>query len=700
MNMNESHLNKVESIKSQEDIDELEEAISAFKNNDLSEDQFRSMRTLKGVYSQRQAGGQMVRIKLPFGRITFSQMLLLADISEVYSDGLIHFTTRQDIQIYNVSLERIPELWRKLEKVDITLRGAGGNSVRNVTAATLAGIDPNEPFDVSPYAYTVFKYFLHNPVCQEMGRKIKISFSSSEQDTGLSFIHDLGFVPRLRQLDGVEHRGFKVLIGGGLGAQPLLAQEVNDFLPEDQLIPFIESVLRVFNAYGERKNKNRSRLKYLIREIGLKEMLVLIEQQKMAIPVKSLSVDRNCLPLPDLSQHINEKTTVIPGTKYKSWLKTNVFEQKQAGYYGINVKLQAGGDIKSDKLRKLVSYVKNRVADDIRITGNQNLVLRFVKKEDLTTLFVKLNELGLAEPGAGGLLDLMSCRGSKTCNLAISNSLGLAQELENLFVYEYRDLIHHTDIKVKISGCMNSCGHHAIASIGLHGSSLRVDNKVLPAVQILIGGGIIGNGEGRIADKIIKIPVRRAPDALRLILNHYRENVGLDESFFDYYDRYGKGVYYAMLKPLSDLSNLTNLDFIDWGFKETYKTAIGTGECAGETVDLTYILLQQAYYKIEKAKNAFDEGFYADSIHYSYTSLINTAKALLLKKDISSGSQHIMIADFDKHFTLNEDYVNYGTFKDLIQQNNQYEPAEAFAEKYLEDATSFVQNHDLITNGN
>ncbi|EOR94269.1 Ferredoxin--sulfite reductase [Arcticibacter svalbardensis MN12-7] len=698
--MNESHPNTVESIKSQEDIDELKEAISAFKKGDLSEDQFRSMRTLKGVYSQRQAGGQMVRIKLPFGRVTFRQMLLLADISETYSDGLIHFTTRQDIQIYNVSLERIPELWNKLETVDITLRGSGGNSVRNVTATALAGIDPKEPFDVSPYAYIVFKYFLHNPVCQEMGRKIKISFSSSEEDTGLSFIHDLGFLPRLRQLDGVEQRGFKVLIGGGLGAQPLLAQEIKDFLPEDQLIPFIESVLRVFNSYGERKNKNRSRLKYFVREIGLKEMLVLIEQQIMALPVKSLCVDRNCIPLSGLHQHLNEKTKFIPDTKYNSWFKTNVFEQKQGGCYGIYIKLQPGGDIKSDKLRKLVSYVKNRVADDIRVTGNQNLVLRFVKKEDLTTLFAKLNELGLAESGAGSLLDLMSCRGSKTCNLAISNSLGLAQVLEDLFIIEYKDLMHHTDIKVKISGCMNSCGHHAIASIGLHGSSLRADNKVLPAVQILIGGGILGNGEGRFADKIIKIPVRRAPDALRLILNHYRENVGLNESFFDYYDRYNKGVYYTLLKPLSDLSNLTHLDFIDWGYKETYKTAIGTGECAGETVDLTYILLQQAYDKIDKAKNTFDAGLYADSIHHAYTSLINTAKALLLTKGISSSSQHNMISDFDTHFALNEDFSNYETFKDLVQQINQNEPEEGFAERYLEDAISFVQNHDLITNGN
>ena len=697
--MNESQFNKVESIKAQEDIDELKEAILAFRNGDLSEDQFRSMRTLKGVYSQRQAGGQMVRIKLPFGRTTFSQLLLLADISETYSDGLVHFTTRQDVQIYNVSLDRIPELWSKLEKDDITLRGSGGNSVRNVTATALAGIDPKEPFDVSPYAYTVFKYFLHNPVCQEMGRKIKISFSSSEEDTGLSFIHDLGFVPRLREFDGVEHRGFKVLIGGGLGAQPLLAQEINDFLPENQLIPFIESVLRVFNSYGERMNKNRSRLKYLVREIGLREMLVLIEQQTIALPIKSLWVDRNCIPL-SLHQHINEKINFIPDTKYNSWFKSNVFAQKQSGYHGIHIKLQAGGDIKSDKLRKLVSYVRNRAADDIRITGNQNLVLRFVKKEDLTTLFVKLNELGFTDSGAGSLLDLMSCRGSKTCNLAISNSLGLAQVLEDLLVKEYKELIHHTDIKVKISGCMNSCGHHAIASVGLHGSSLKADHKVLPAVQILIGGGILGNGEGRIADKIIKLPVRRAPDALRLILNHYRENVGLKESFFDYYDRYGKGVFYTLLKPLSDLSSLTNLDFIDWGYQEIYKTAIGTGECAGETVDLTYILLQQAYAKIEKAKNTFDEGLYADSIHHSYTSLINTAKALLLTKGISSSSQHTMITDFDTHFAFNKDFSNYETFKDLIQQINQYGPEEEFAERYLEDALSFVQNHDLITNGN
>jgi sulfite reductase (ferredoxin) len=281
----------------EQDIIDLENKIKAFRDGTIHDEKFRSLRLARGVYGQRQPGVQMVRIKLPFGKVTFKQLLRIADIADEYGSGNLHLTTRQDIQIHYVSLDKTPELWAKLEQDDITLREACGNTVRNVTASPNSGIDAEEPFDVSPYAQAVFVYFLRNPICQEMGRKIKISFSSSDRDTAFSYIHDLGFIPKINE-NG--ERGFKVLFAGGLGAQPFLANAVHEFLHEDQLIPFTESVLRVFDRYGERTNRNKARLKYLVQKLGLEEVLRLVAEERIANKVKTFKIDINTVPQPTL----------------------------------------------------------------------------------------------------------------------------------------------------------------------------------------------------------------------------------------------------------------------------------------------------------------------------------------------------------------------------------------------------------------
>ncbi|MDP9047583.1 MAG: nitrite/sulfite reductase, partial [Bacteroidota bacterium] len=263
----------------EKDIIDLEKKIRAFREGKIHDEKFRSLRLARGIYGQRQPGVQMIRIKLPFGKVTFKQLLKIADIADEYGSGNLHLTTRQDIQIHYVSLDRTPQLWAELEQDDITLREACGNTVRNVTSSPTSGIDPDEPFDVSPYAQATFEYFLRNPICQDMGRKFKISFSSSGADTAFSYIHDVGVIPKL---NSTGERGFKVMIGGGLGAQPLLAAIVEEFLPEDQLIPYIETIIRVFDRYGERNNRNKARFKYLIQKLGLEEVLLLVAQERRA----------------------------------------------------------------------------------------------------------------------------------------------------------------------------------------------------------------------------------------------------------------------------------------------------------------------------------------------------------------------------------------------------------------------------------
>jgi sulfite reductase (ferredoxin) len=413
----------------EQDIIDLEKKIRAFREGKIHDEKFRSLRLARGVYGQRQPGVQMVRIKLPFGKITFKQLLRIADVSDEYASHNLHLTTRQDIQIHYVSLDRTPQLWAELERDDITLREACGNTVRNVTASPTAGIDPLEPFDVSPYAHAVFEYFLRNPICQDMGRKFKIAFSSSEADTAFSYIHDIGLIPKLR--DNGE-RGFKVLLGGGLGAQPLLASIVEDFLPEDQLIPYIEAIIRVFDRYGERNNRNKARLKYLIQKIGLDEVLRLAKEERIANKVKNYIVNRDTVDIPVLpATAVYPDVNITNPLRYEQWLATNVFEQKQKGFYGVYIKVPVG-DIPSDTARKLVDVIRPLVADEIRITQNQGLLLKFVRKEALPALYNGLTELDLSAPGFDSPADVTTCPGTDTCNLGISNSMTLSKVLEDV----------------------------------------------------------------------------------------------------------------------------------------------------------------------------------------------------------------------------------------------------------------------------
>ncbi|MEJ5995763.1 HEPN domain-containing protein [Pedobacter sp. Du54] len=684
----ESFRTELENPIVQKDIIDLEKKINDFRSGKIHDERFRSLRLARGIYGQRQPGVQMIRIKLPFGKVTFKQLLKIADIADEYASGNLHLTTRQDIQIHYVSLDRTPELWAKLEQDDITLREACGNTVRNVTSSPNAGIDPEEPFDVSPYAQAVFAYFLRNPICQEMGRKIKISFSSNDKDTAYSYIHDLGFIPKLNEQG---ERGFKVLFAGGLGAQPFLANAIHEFLPEDQLIPFTESVLRVFDRYGERTNRNKARLKYLVQKLGLAEVLRLVDEERVANKVKSFSIDLTTVKLPyfPFTQDYPPVNIVNPN-HYQHWLATNVVAQKQPGFYAVYVKVKVG-DIKTDKARAFVNAVRPYVADEIRITQNQGLLLKYVSKNALKSLYQALLDIDLAHAGFDSLADITTCPGTDTCNLGISNSMTLAEVLEEVIYEDFPELIYEKNIKIKISGCMNSCGQHGLAEIGFHGSSVKANGKVVPAVQVMLGGGTVGNGVGRVAERIIKVPSKRAPQLLHLILNDFKSNGKEEENFHQYYDRQTKDYFYQLLKPLADLTTLQNNEFVDWGHEETFETAIGVGECAGVVIDLVATLLLEADEKLEWAMEAFQNAAYADSIYHSYSAFISAAKSLLLDKGINSSTQVGVIREFDNHFVISGEISLTASFSDIVLQINKNEPSSAFAANYLTAAKQFLR---------
>jgi sulfite reductase (ferredoxin) len=687
---------EIENPLVQKDIIELDKKIQLYQNGKIDEDGFRSLRLARGIYGQRQEGVQMIRIKLPFGRLNSAQLHRIADVSDEYSTGRLHITTRQDIQIHYVSLDRTPELWAELEKSDITLREACGNAVRNITASETAGIDPEEPFDVSPYADAVFKFFLRNPICQELGRKFKISFSSSDQDSAFSFIHDLGFIPKKKVIDGKEVRGFKVMIAGGLGAQPRQADALFDFLETDKIIPFIESTLRVFDRYGERNRRAKARLKHLILSIGLDRFLAYV-----ALENKALSAQRIEIKLPEnlIKNHI--RSLQAPQFKikdeyaYRNWKQSNVFEQKQDGLFAIGIKVRLG-DFYTDKARKLADLIRDYAQDELRLTISQGILIRGIKEGLLPFFYMKLDELGFADIGYNSALDVTSCPGTDTCNLGIASSTGLARELENTLRDKFPRYVHNKDISIKISGCMNACGQHSIAQIGFYGMSIKKGTLVIPAFQVLLGGGPLGDGKGRFADKIIKIPSKKGPEALRLLINDYEDNKSNESTFNDYYLNMGKTHFYQLLKPLADISDVDKDIFIDWGHSESYIKAIGVGECAGVVIDLVSTLLFESEEKLENARLNLEEEKWSDSVYHSYSSMINTAKAVLIGENIKTNTQAGIVKDFDQYF-VESGLIKIGsTLSELIYQIRSNKADKAFSKQYYANAQNFYKLVDNL----
>jgi sulfite reductase (ferredoxin) len=675
------------------DIIELEKKIRLFREGKMDEEKFRSLRLARGVYGQRQQGVQMVRIKLPYGKMTLAQWDRIADVSDKYSTGNLHLTTRQDIQIHFVSLDRTPELWAELEKDDVTIREACGNTVRNITASDAAGIDPDEPFDVTPYAHAMFEYFLRKPVNQEMGRKFKIAFSSSEKDTALIFMHDLGAIPRTKIVDGKVIRGFKIVVGGGLGAQPILATTTHEFLEEYLLIPYLESVLRVFDRYGERNSRHKARIKFLIQKIGIDAFNELVTHEQLALTQQRYKIEVNgqwtmTNKPSDNSFTIDNSQLTIDPFRFQLWKTTNVFAQKQEGYFAVYVRV-ANGNISSHTSRRLIDKLKNVIADDVRVTINQGLQLRFVKPEHLEYVYSVLDAEGLGAAGFGSVADVTSCPGTDTCNLGISNSTSTALALSEVIEEEFPEFLYNKEIAIKISGCMNSCGQHGMASIGFHGSSMKAKGQVLPALQVLIGGGVLGGGEGRIADKVLKIPSKRAQDVLRIVLNDYKNNSGEGETFLNYSHRNGERYYYELLKPLASLETLQAEDYIDWGQEEKFATAIGVGECAGVMIDLVATLILEAEEKILASEECLANKKWADGIYNAYSAQIHTAKALLLQNGVQCNTQHGIIKDFDTYFTEKGLYPS--SFKSAIMRMNDVAPSEEFANEYLQQAKALIE---------
>lgn len=676
----------------QHDIVELGNKIAAFQEGTFPEDKFRALRLARGVYGQRQQGMQMIRIKLPYGKVTANQLRRIAQVSDTYSTGKLHITTRQDIQLHHVSLDRTPELWAELEKDDVTLREACGNTVRNVTASDLAGIDPDELFDVTPYAENVFRYFLRKPFGQELGRKIKIAFSSSDHDTAFTFMHDFGFIPRVETKESLEIKGFKVLIGGGLGAQPFLAKVAYAFLPATEIIPFMEAAIRVFDRHGERNSRSKARLKYLIAKIGLERFLSLVAEERLAVqfePDDFTAGSELHEKVAALESVLEQEVLDIPDEAFDTWRKTNVLRQKQEGYCAVYVKVSIG-DFNSENARELAVLLDEFELSELRFTIDQNIQIRFVPQYLLKSIYERLVAIGMHTDGYNSVADITACPGTDTCNLGISNSTQVALEVESLIRSEYPFLLEESRLKIKISGCMNACGQHALAQIGFHGSSIKTEKGVLPALQVVLGGGQTGGGIGRIAEKVIKVPSKRILKTIRYLLDDYLTFHENDEDFTTYFDRRTTHYFYLLLKPLADVSEATTDEYCDWGQSERFATAIGVGECAGVMIDLVATLLLDAFEKLEWAYTSQSEKRYADAMYFAYSAAIYAAKAALIRQNVRCNTHQGILHDFDTHLGNSFGFDSVHCFSALVLSINQSKANEVQAEQYIQQLEHII----------
>ena len=557
----------------------FEERIQQLRSGAITEDQFRPFRLKHGTYGQRQAGVQMLRVKIPAGILTPAQLRTLAKIGDTYSTGRGHVTTRENVQFHFVQLENVPAVMRLLAEAGLTTREACGNTVRNVTGCPLAGICPGEVFDVTPYALGVSRYLLRHPEFHDLPRKFKIAFSGCEDDgnCAVAGIHDVGLIAQVSGSNGAAHRGFKVLVGGGLGSLPTEASLLTDFLPEEELLPTIEAILRVFVETGNRKNKFKARMKFVLRDKGIEQFRHLVaEKRKISqAPAEVFTVASKIQPSL-VSIAPAPPANRAPDPEYDRWAEHNLMPQRQAGFGAVWIKLPAG-TLFSHQMRGLADLLEKNRLTGVRTAINQNLVIPWVPFDRTRGLHDGLCELDLATPGARTISDVTGCPGATTCNLGITRSLTLAEVLS-------RELAGETDpeilkIHIKISGCPNSCGQHHIADIGFYGNARKIGEQQAPFYQLMLGGQVGADGV-RFARQVMPLPARPIPAVIREILAFYKEARQPGESFSAWTARIPDEAIVSRLRPFADVQEPSEELFVDWGDTETYSLKLGRGECA------------------------------------------------------------------------------------------------------------------------
>ncbi len=648
----------------EQEIDIYETQLELRRLGKIDEKLFAETRLRRGAYGQRYDNGQrydglktqhlnfpqqaltkgpdtmwdapgMQRIKIPFGGLTPAQLETLADVAEEYSDGILHVTTRQDFQLHFVHIEDTPSIMRRLAAAGITTREACGNSIRNVTACPIAGVCHTESFDVTPYAKAIAWFLLGHPDTQDFGRKFKIAFSGCEHEAcGLTAMHDMGALAVKKVVDGVEKRGFKLYVGGGLGPVPYQAKLFSEFVPEEELLPLAQAISRVFARLGEKQNRARARIKFLVAKLGVDEFKRLVLEERQVLPPDP----RWTAYLPD-AHRFQETPRKAPSSLngephpegFDAWAKTNVYAQRQPGYATVTITLPIG-DITTRQTRRLADLARKYSGENIRTTVEQNMVLRWVSAADVPALYGELKKIGLDELGAGTILDVVACPGTDTCKLGIASSRGLAREIRHRLAAKFFSMDEAVKgLHIKMSGCFNSCGQHHIADIGFYGNSRTINNRKVPHFQVLLGGKWRDNA-GSYGLAIGSVPSKRVPDVIERITQRFVSERQGNETFQDFIARIGKKSCRDMLEDLMVVPpyEVDPTFYSDWGDPREFTMGdMGMGECAGEVVSRLQFSLQAAERMCFEAQLKLEANDFAGADALAYGSMLEAAQGLV-----------------------------------------------------------------------
>jgi sulfite reductase (ferredoxin) len=674
-----------------EEIEAFEAEAQRLLSGELSGDIFKPFRLQHGVYGQRQGGVQMFRIKIPFGGLTGNQLRRVAELAERSATGVGHVTTRQDIQLHFVELRDVPDMMRGLAEVGLTTREACANTVRNVTACHLAGICQGEVFDVTPYAKTVALHLLRNPLNQSLPRKFKIAFSGCRHDCALTPIHDIGLLAVERE-DGAI--GFRMVAGGGLGSTPRIAQVLREFTPMDELIPSIEAVIKVFDTLGNRKNRHKARMKFVIDKLGFDEF-----KRRWQETYKAMGYDQPSQEPIRLMEHRDEPPLVMPARlnengnsgngshgngalraaekpELAAWTRTNVIQQKQPGFAAAVIKLPMG-DLTADQMWVVADLAERYSNGNIRTTINQNLIIRWIPEARLPDFYRELAAAGLGDPGAEKVEDIVACPGTDTCGLGITSSKGMARALAELFpAGQVPDDLD--GVSIKISGCHNSCAQHHIATIGLHGVGKRLGDHVAPHYELHLGGQV--NGTAKIGQMTIKLPAKSVPAAIRHLVDVYRRDRQAGESLRSFIARAGKAKLKEELIPYTIVPGYQDdpTYYYDWeGEEEFVLEDLGPGECAGGALEMIDNRMLEAEQELYQARLLIGKHQYAVSVNKSYRAVLAAAKALLVTEGIDPATDADTFQQFEQKLVVKGAVPP--TYRDLGAQIGDLGPKETTA---------------------
>ncbi|MBL8605527.1 MAG: nitrite/sulfite reductase [Myxococcales bacterium] len=563
------------------DIDEFVETLGRFERGEIGAEEFRRYRLARGVYGQRQEGVQMLRVKIPQGVVAASQLRCLAEVARRWGRGYGHVTTRQNIQYHFIAMAEIEAALRVLDASGLTTREACGNTVRNVCADPLAGVRDHGTFDVTPYAEAITRFFLRKGWANSLPRKFKIALGYAPGDTALAAIHDIGLVAQVR--DG--RRGFAVRVAGGLSTSPQNALLWHTFLDADDLLDACEAVVRVFDRTGNRENKHRARLKYVLRRLGPEKFVEALNEEYAAVKARGgTPLDLGVATAPPSPPSLGPDTEA-PATRSKGYLRwrgSNVLDQDQPGYHVVLVRL-AIGKITAAQFDALADLAEAHSDGTARLSQEQGVVLRWVPTARLPAVHAALEAMGLGRPDARSVGDVTTCPGAESCNLAVTASRqvggAIAEYLDTTpAIAPWVEAAASTTIKV--SGCPNSCGQHHIANLGWHGAARRAGDRTAPVYQLHLGGGFDAGG-ARFGRQVIKIPARRVPEAVGRLLGLYVDARHADETPDAFYARVESKTVSALLEDLAALDAATPDEvFLDLGQDQGFQIAIGEGECA------------------------------------------------------------------------------------------------------------------------